>query len=500
MTSDGEDFDDWNFSTSDTFNADFGKRYSMMMDTRDFPELTLDMSGATNLPPIVTQGLTPFEKAQKEFSANRGEKSLERLYNPDSAPYELHEPMDIMGSFNDDLPLRRMTADGPTRESQLIIDLDSAGEVETGVPMLNFDFGDGPTIKKSKASRPNLYEEEEDQFQYGEASEGGDKRATMEWTFPTTKKAAIDPKRATMDWKFPSHEPSQPTLADLQENLPSIGEAGEFMPSRPALKHTATVPLGQFGDYIHQQPSDLLAHSPMRDSTASLIDLNMSFIDSTDIPRPSTATSATGSTMTDATSGNPFDLEEDPEQNEADRKRFSHHKQWQSEGGQPKRSSRRSVPMHARGSSLSSTDEEDYPHPSSNDHDVFAYEYNRQLSERMGHHLNGNIDMGNVDISTWPTFDKDLGFDEVRRYTDDLDTIIAQNSLAARTIEMPRPVPPSGNAMVEDAPAELLEVEMERLLSDMEGSLGGLARALKVRGERIGGGESGDDTEDDETF
>lgn len=495
ITDSDDNLDDWNFSTSDMFNADFGRRYSQMLQARETPELTLDTASATNLPPIVTQGLTPFEKAQQEISANRGERSLERLWKADSAPYELHDSVDELGAMSD-LPLRSMTSDAPTRESQLIIDLDSAGHMDTAAPTFNFDFGDIPTVKKSaKVSRPDHMADDEDEYQYGSRpDEGADKRATMEWTFPTARRATIDAKRATMDWKFPSREPNEPEEPELRMDLPTIGEAGELAPGfRPQLKHTATMPVGHFGDYIHRPPGGASSHSPERGST--LIDLDMSFVDASDIPRPSTATSATGSTMTDATSGNPFDLEEDPVQNEADRKRFSHHKQWQSEGGQSKRGSRRSVPMHARGSSLSSTDDEFAS--SGGEQDVFVYEYNRKLSERMGHQVNGSMDAGNVDIAHWPAFDSDSAFDEVRTYTDDLDGMVTQRAMTSRTIEMPRPTAPSAGLMAEGASSEALEFELQSLLGDLEMSLSGAMQALRIQADHAGIADSEDDTDDD---
>jgi serine/threonine protein kinase len=500
-----EDFDDWNFSTSDTFNADFGRRYSQMMDTQGLMDLRIETAAPTDLPPIITEGLTPLERAQNEISANRGERSLDRLWNPDSAPYELHTPVEDDGALPDDLPLRRMTAGAPTRESQIIIDLDSAGEVETAGPAFNFDFGDIPTVKaRSSRMARTEGEDEDDEYQYGlPDEEERDRRATMEWKFPTAK-------RATMDWKFPgfTHHPLELENSDLQMSLPPIGEAGELAPGfRPQLKHTATEPLGHFGDYIHPQPTVPASASLIRDSMASMIDLDMGLVDASDIPRPSTATSATGSTMTDMTSGNPFDLEEDPEQNEADKKRFSHHKQWQSEGGQPNRVSRRSIPMHARGSSLSSGTDDDFDRPSGGEEDAFVYEYNRKLSESMGHQLlNGTVDTSNIDLNAWPTFDREMGFDKVRTWSDDLDNPItarqsrAMAGMGASTIEFMRMNAPDAAAMLENAPPKLLEAELSRLLDGLEEGLRGADRAVQHRLGELGDGDEAETTEEEEGF
>ncbi|KAK5172263.1 uncharacterized protein LTR77_003901 [Saxophila tyrrhenica] len=487
VTQGEEDYDDWNFSTTDTFNADFGRRYSRMMDlSEDTPDLSLDTSASTKLPPIQTENLTPFDKMQQEISAGRGERSLQRLWNADTSEYKLHDALDEQ----DDLPLRRMTAGAPTRESQVIIDLDEVGDLDAAAPTLSFDFGDVPTVKAARA-RNSRYEsmnedDEETDFEPSYTDEDRERRATMEWTFPTAK-------RATMDWTFPSHEPYEPeNPVDLQMSLPPIGDAdGEMAPGfRPQLKHTATMPIGDFSDFqdfVHSQHTTPASASPIRNSTASMIDLNMSFVDASDIPpRPGTATSTTGSTMTDMTSGNPFDLEEDPAQKAEDQKRFSHHKQWQSEGGGRRtshRQSRRSIPMHARGSSLSSSTDDD---------DAYTYQYNRSLSARMGHQLNGSADSSTIDMNAWPSFDSTSGFSEVPGYHDELD----ETALAPRTIDFPRSAAPAPGVLVEGADLALVEAELGRLLEDLEVGLADIGEALQARGEALGGAEgSGDESE-----
>ncbi len=501
---------DWNFNTSDTFNADFGRRYSQMLEAGPVHDAPLETVTLSDLPPLVTEGLTPMERAQREISASRGERSLERLWNPEATPYELHTPVEDLGPGPDDLPLRRMTSGAPTRESQIIIDLDSAGEIDTGGPNFNFDFGDVPTVKARSSKVSRVEEDEDEEFQYGQTQEDRDRRATMEWTFPTAKRATIDTsKRATMDWKFPAAEPGEPEEPELKMRLPSIGEGGELAPAfRPQLKHTATEPLGQFGDYMHPQPMHPESASLVRDSMASMIDLDMGMVDASDIPpRPSTATSTTGSTMTDMTSGNPFDLEEDPEQNAADQKRFSHHKQWQSEGGMSKRGSAlRSVPMHARGSSLSSGTDDDFERTSGEDDDMFVYEYNRKLSESMGHQLLSSMDHNNIDLNAWPNFDRDSGFDEVRSYTDDLDHMISARQSAGmanggpQVMEVRKVDPPLPIALTENARSELLEAELMRMLDGVDESLKGADRAMQQRLSELGFGEEAETTEEDDGF
>ncbi|KAK3706323.1 hypothetical protein LTR37_012838 [Vermiconidia calcicola] len=520
-----EGFEDWKFSTSDSFNQDFEKRYSHMVTPQDTPSLRLETAGGNGLAPIRTENLTPFERVHQEMSASRGEQSLQRLWNPDAAPYELHTPLDDESRLGDHLPLRPMNEGTSTRESQIIIDLDEI-DVGGGDPTFNFDFGDVPTMKARHSRLPHDEEEEEDNFDYGQPDEDRDKRATMEWKFPTAK-------RATMDWKFPTREPKEPEDPEARMTLPPVGEAGKLPPAfRPTLKHTATAPVGQFRELIHPQPGGPASASPVRDSMHSMIDLDMAFDDPADIPRPSTASSATGSTMTDMTSGNPFDLEEDPEQNEIDRNRFSYHKQWQSEGGQTKRgSSRRSVPMHARGSSLSST-EDDFNHSSGTEEDVFNYEYNQRLSNTLGHQLNGNLGHHDtVDMGTWPNFPPAIGYDEPQLYHDDLNgntrrpgqipRTNGQHSSLARSrptstnsvivggqdeIEFPQITAPNPQALYEHADPRLVVSELERLMDELGESLRVTATALQAHtdvyvDEDTGGeSESGMGTADEDSY
>ncbi|KAI7600619.1 kinase-like protein, partial [Hortaea werneckii] len=203
----GDDANEWNFSTSDNFNEAFGKRYSqMMIGAQDFAEGHFDAPAGAGLPPIQTRNLTPLERFRQqneEMSANRGERSLDRLFKPGTAPYELHTPIDDPEPLSD-LPLRSMSGPAPTRES--VIDLDSANTLDASVPTFNFDFGDVPTMK-ARTSRHIPSEEEEEQepeFDYGPNNKD-ERRATMDWKFPSA-----DKKRATMEWTFDSAGTAEP--------------------------------------------------------------------------------------------------------------------------------------------------------------------------------------------------------------------------------------------------------------------------------------------------
>lgn len=528
-----DDVEDWNFSTSASFNQEFGKRYShMMLNGLDAP---LGGDNSAGLPPPVQQNLSVFEQIQrehKEKSANRGEMSLDRLFNPESAPYAMHappvEPQPPVPEPSTDLPLRSMDEGNAMRESTLMIDLDADPDINAP-PNFNFDFEDLPTIRANRRGfdDDDEPEEQEDNYEYGQHDEAaGDKRATKDWKFPNLPSTATAPKRATMDWTFSTAQPAEQDEADANMNLPPPGDGGDTAPGfRPQLKHTATVPLGSFGDYIHanQPPAPAAPASAdlSRDSIRSMIDLDLGFSDKADLPpRPSTASSASGSAGTARTSGDPFDLDENHDQ--TDRNRFSYHKQWQSDGGaaDSNRSSLRNVPMHARGSSLSSSTSEmdrTIQVPAAAE-DVFSFNYDDDddgdahgLSRQPMHvsiprtaPLEGQND--------WPDFSQDYGSPAYSSATPsqlsdpDFPASNSHNlngssaipramssphdaaSESFRTptgpqdiLEFPNIVPPNPAALDEDASASTLAAELDRMLDDMRGAFKATSRALHDR-------------------
>jgi hypothetical protein len=495
---DDDDFEDWNFSTSDGFNEEFNQRYSQMIAEDSSHGLRIDTFNGSDLHPIITRDLTPLERAHQEMSASRGERSLGRLWDPYSAPYELHTPIENSRPMSD-LPLRDFPT-GQTRES--VIDLDAV--MDSDIPTFNFDFGE-QTLKPGRTSNFAHDDEENEEEEYLRPQEDSDKRATMDWKFPTVDRATIDTaKRATMDWKFPKAEPTEPEEPDLKMNLPPIGETGELPPGfRPQLKHTATEPLGQFRDFIHAtRPVQPMSGSPTRDSMASTIDLDLGMVDALELRRPSTASSTAESVMTDMTSGNPFDLEEDPEQRELDRNRYSSHKQYRSEGGLIKRSSGRSVPMHFRGSSLSST-ESDIERQFLAAEEIPGFEYNFNTVDDPSLHLNGNLSFGSIDLSTMPTFDHSSGFDKIRNWTDGLDDMVRHSQFGGANgqqymrsrqpstvsiiepdeLEFPQITGPHPSALMEDAEPQLVVGELNRLLQDLGESFKATSRAIQQRAE-----------------
>ena len=530
---------EWNFSTSDDFNVAFGRRYSQMPDTQGVASPDFEAPAGSGLPPIITKDLTPVELMHQRFeemSASRGERSLDRLWNTDKEEYKLHTPIDDDdGSFTSDLPLRAQNSGAMPRES--VIDMG-----EMNLPTFNFDFGDGATLR-AKTTRLAVLkdEEEESDYQYT-TGESDERRATMDWTFPG--KAVAPPaqaieagNRATMDWSFSTAEPAQPDDANASMSLPPAGFDGATAPGfRPILKHTQTEPIGNFTDYMHSAPSQMqpLSGSPVRNSMASMIDLDMgSLSDPADIIRPSTAHSTAGSMMSDMTSGNPFDLEEDPEQNERDSKRFSHHKQWQSEGSQLVRRSgtHKTMPMHTRGSSLTSDGSSADLSSSDGGEDVF--DYNRRAGDMRTQMLN-RLPQDNADsmLSSWPSFGSDSGVDDRSEYGSSFGHFANQGQMkqsssstdfssalqhglrtassgsmrsfsrprtrngsggsVPRELEHPIPQPAHPDALLEEADLRLVGADLDRLLADISDGFAATIKALALHAEVDSEREDGD--------
>ncbi|QDS68266.1 hypothetical protein FKW77_010630 [Venturia effusa] len=156
------------------------------------------------------------------------------------------------------------------------------------------------------------------------ASKAAD-RSTMQWTFPKLEDPAISPGqeqtvraskavdfkddahiRKTQEWKFPSPEEMRAAISNSSHTPSFTASDSSFMePHRPGLKHAKTMPIGSFGD-SYDFPSGV--SSPDRGSMIDLDDALQVAIP--ELRRPSASHSATGSAVTDMTSRDPFDLEE----------------------------------------------------------------------------------------------------------------------------------------------------------------------------------------------
>ncbi|KAK6432319.1 hypothetical protein LTR95_011512 [Oleoguttula sp. CCFEE 5521] len=546
--------DDWNFSTSDDFRNDFNKRYSQMAYSDQSSVYSdhgshFDAPAGAGLPPLNTKDLTVAERIQLEHadkSATRGEVSLDRLWNPQSAGYELHTPVDMRQpevAKISDLPLRNISVPpAASRESSIMIDLDASPTLDA--PKFNFDFDEMPTLKaKVRQSIPYDDDEvEEPNYQYGQGDTDAAKRATKDWTFPSVtaaSKAAAQPKRATMEWSFASAEPAEPEETDTIMNLPPVGGSGATAPGfRPQLKHTATVPLGQFGDYLHDsQPHARIAghsttNSPVRNSIGSMIDLDLALDDPSEIVRPSTASSATDTTSSYETSGNPFDLEDDPELMEQDRNRYSAHRQWQSDGGvsNGSRVSLRNMAIHNRGSSLMmpEVDAARRSQVPANAEDVFGYESDQTYDEADREPFHTAVPytapLGNNN-GNWPSFDSsnddmspaystisvpELGDPNFpgsgRSHANGASTYLPLSTAANGTrnganghsatirgqqLAFPDIAAPSFAALDENASPGTLVAELDRMLGDLGDSLEATGKALQGATGTIDGEEMG---------
>ncbi|GAB7364144.1 hypothetical protein MBLNU230_g4695t1 [Neophaeotheca triangularis] len=524
------DFDDWNFSTSDDFNDDFGRRYSHMIQL-DMGDPQLQAPEGSGLPPIntqVSQDADTLDSKMHEWKIERGERSLDRLWNAQAEPYKLHSP--VGSSQTNDLPLRSMGSSAP-RES--VIDLDSAG-AQDQPPTFNFDFDELPTIKaKHRALGDD--DDDLDEMHHGE-DDANTKRATRDWKFPAVRAEESELKRATMDWTFPASTASQGPRATMdwsfstaglaraedeeeeqesQMNLPPQGDGGSLAPGfRPTLKHMATEPIGQFGDYMHTTTtldrSQGRAPSPTRTSMGSMIDLDMGGTgDVPDLTRPSSASSA----HTESTSGNPFDLEEDPAQNEIDRNRFSHHRQWRSEDARHSiGASDMASAVHARMASESSSDSE-----------FERTMHERQVAEAFAHNLaktelktppsGGRVQLLAEDGTNWPGLGYGNALETRNASRFSLRTPSASRLQPPRSasrhgngrpaprgeVQFPIARPPALEALEEDASLGLVASELDRMLADLQQGLEATASALAQHAgiedaEREGvgsGGESG---------
>lgn len=479
-----------------------------------------DVQPASSLPPLNTQVMSVAERVKQEhteLSANRGQKYLARLYDVnDPSGYVLPTPVEKPEPPPEepisDLPLRKFSVDAPTRESMIEIDLDEAGVGETATSTFAMHMHTMNTINEDTirpSGRHAQDDSEEDNYQYGPhderratmewsfpAAAPPPNRATMEWSFPQQHQTAprpLNPNRGTMDWTFDAAEPAAPEEPDHD-----LSHSGELPPNfRPHIKHAATEPIGRFGD--HQ--SEVGMSSPNRGSIVSLIDLDEADRShhGSEIPRPSTASSH----LTDATSGNPFDLEEDQDQQETDRNRFSYHKQWRSDGVEVKRNSHRNMPMHARGSSLSSTESE-------------VQEIHSGLESGFDDSIRHSgmgfsaIEQGlglqdDSDSNQWPPFSTFDSFDASPQYlpkSHDVNiprfgqeggyplehgirTTTFPNRMRDPSVRLSRPEidfpalqPPHPDAMMEGADDSVLMEELNRTLTDLSMSLTGVVKAL----------------------
>jgi protein-serine/threonine kinase len=314
--------EEWNFSTT----MEFDRRISMHLDS--FPDLSADPA----------QEMYGFEKIIEEARTKRGERVLNRLFDPKEKPYSYGD----RGNRISDLPLRSYS-DSSGGDRTTLIDLDAVIPTFDEIPSL--ELVDPPTLRaraRKVKERDDDDELDDSAFQTArpltqdwnmnlnvESNDNANRR-TQDWTFPKMalseeeetpqsnqqtfrklKDSKLDDvgafkesikNRRTQDWKFPTAEEMKAAAATSQ-HTPSFTESNVMLePPRPHLKHAATMPVSGNESFA------TTASSPDRES---IIDLDSALvIDIPDLSRPSTSHSATNSAATDMTSGDPFDLEE----------------------------------------------------------------------------------------------------------------------------------------------------------------------------------------------
>ncbi|KAL5083687.1 hypothetical protein Trisim1_001013 [Trichoderma cf. simile WF8] len=282
--------DEWNFSTTAAFDQ-------QVLDQGDAQDVYDVYGSKVEFNP---EGYDETSRPQKPKSRRRPpphlpsvKAPLEKIFDPNTiSTYEENSRAYYSQPFQapiSDLPLRDETAPTPdVRES--LIDLDVSlhgGELS--------QFVDLDTIKPSNIdSHASLdYDFDDASFVRGPMSDPID----------------LKDNRRTQDWKFPSM--AAPVSADPQEfKFPFTNNIPPPDDGRPALvHHAATEP-----PYQHTASLSELSQTASADhraSVGSLIDLDMSFADSsTDFTRPSTSHSDVGSISgSEIGGGNPFELE-----------------------------------------------------------------------------------------------------------------------------------------------------------------------------------------------
>ncbi|KAI9171278.1 Serine/threonine-protein kinase nak1 [Paramyrothecium foliicola] len=282
--------DDWNFSTTAAFdqqvfnNGDAQDVFDVYGSNVDFDQQMFDETSRQQKPKSRRRGPPPqLLKAP-----------LEKLFDPNTiSNYEDNSRAYYGRPFQmptSDLPLRdESQPSSDVRESLINLD-DSLHGSDLS------QFVDMNTIRLD--SRASL---ESSEYDFGDS--------TPYLNPPLSDPADLNNHRRTQDWKFPVVPPpasANPEMSRFPFNEDNLTPE----PSRPALLHTQTEPMQPLGAHNDLTVPNALAIDN-RTSVGSIIDLDMSFADSsTDYTRPSTSHSDVGSVSGSEMGGaNPFELE-----------------------------------------------------------------------------------------------------------------------------------------------------------------------------------------------
>ncbi len=249
-----------------------------------------------------TETMTPQEKANVEARIKRGESALQGLFDDEKEPYQYgpktkHEepkPTPTLTRARSDLPLRDDSSESSIHHKELIITHKSDGTME----LPDIDLVDTNTIKPGgilKFLGTNDDEGYDDAgSQYGQQS-NVDKRATMDWKFPSQPEvtvtaaddvagaagAARDERRDTAAWTFPAEAmapaegardykrdttawtfPAEAMAPEINNDEADVDNPTP-MQTRPSLRHLATAPAATD---LRQSVGDVLDLDALYDS------------------------------------------------------------------------------------------------------------------------------------------------------------------------------------------------------------------------------------------
>ncbi|KAF1840373.1 uncharacterized protein K460DRAFT_297054 [Cucurbitaria berberidis CBS 394.84] len=205
-----EDDDDWSFSTSEEFEQEHAPQFTDPFAGGVAGQSFTGMS----MPPADIGRFEQLQARFKEESIVRGQKRLNKLFDPNSTPYRYSaiDASDIpSGRPPSDLVLRDFNPGAPNRET--VIDLDFSMPSVDDIPSI--DLGEVPTIKANrvKSILRQMEEEEQQEEAFKEEAYSDEneltKRATREWTFPSMNE---EPNRKTMEWSFATEQPNRKTM------------------------------------------------------------------------------------------------------------------------------------------------------------------------------------------------------------------------------------------------------------------------------------------------
>ena len=311
--------DDWNFSTTVKFEQELfnDSVNSSTHSTMQIHEEDRSKGESSIIPSIViperspqfqseagpfrssentpTGALTPVEKLNTEERVKRGQEALKGLFDEQQAPYKyevkadfvVQKPVSKLGSSDLVKPSSRRSSDLPLRDESVQssvyrkeFDADQVSSATyDNIP--NIDLANVGTIKANRMNRflNNMGQDNKDGDSFGYANHPEDeKRATKEWTFPTTaaEGTALDPKRATKEWTFPTMtfdstalDPKRATIEwGFPPEMPAITEDRLPPPARPNLRHAVTAPVGEIEHATDVIDLDELYNNSLYDNTA----------------------------------------------------------------------------------------------------------------------------------------------------------------------------------------------------------------------------------------